>query len=199
MKTTIKKPAKQVFIKLNKKLASCLKHVKVKGVNGDNPNDRLELLLANCDKEIQAKENELAGLKAKRRRLVEFGEEAEKLKEPEAAQNKYAEWGMTEAVLDATSALWRAGKGTSEGVTASQIRDYMIMHGFTLTANPHNFSIAVNVTLKRLAESGRILDRMGLGETDSANATVFGKMFYQPVKQPHGSSLRLRKKTRRRL
>jgi hypothetical protein len=199
MKPKPKKPVKQVFNKLNKKLALHHKHVKVHVMNGDNPNDRLELLKTKCEQEIQAKEQELAVLKAKRRNLVEFGEEAEKLKVPEAAQDKYAHWGMTDAVLDAIDALWRTGKGTSEGVTASQIRDYVIAHGFTLQANPHNFSIAVNVTLKRLADSRRILSVMGYSKVDSGGLVVAGKMFYQPIKRPTGSSLRFRKGLRKKI
>jgi hypothetical protein len=180
MKTKLKRPVKQVFRKLNKKLDSRLKHVKVSAMNGDNPNDRLELLLANCDREIQAKEQELAVLKAKRRNLVAYGEEAEKLKEPEAPTNKYAEWGTTDAVIDAFNNLWHTGKGTSHGVTASQIRDYMIAHGFTLSANPHNFSIAVNVTLKRLVDGRRI-----------GGVEFMGKTFYRPIQRSTGSSLRI--------
>lgn len=165
----MKKTRKQVFNKLNKPLARHNKHVKLSGVN-ENSNDRLELLKAKYDQEVQAKEQELAVLKAKLRNLVEFAEESQDLNVPKEATDRYASWGTTEAVFDAVNSLWHRGKGTSHyGITAGQVRDYMILRGFTPKADPHNFSITVNVTLKRLTDSGRI-----------RSGEFSGKKFYKP-------------------
>jgi len=180
MKTKTKKPQKQVLNKLNKKLASQLKRVKFLGVENIPPNDRLELLKAKYAKEIQSKEQELATLKAKLRNLVEFAEESESLKEPKAAEDKYAKSGLTEAVSDALGCLWRAGKGTAQGVTAGQIRDYILAHGFPLNADPQNFSVAINVTLNRLAANGRIASLTGAATIFSSGSQIPGRKFYRP-------------------
>ncbi len=79
---------------------------------------------------------------------------------------------MTEATLDAVASLCLSGKGTASGVTPSQIRSYIIHHGFPLPATTRNFVIAVNTVLLRLARSNR------LGRTKT-----FGGIFYQPLKQ----------------
>jgi len=114
-------------------------------------NDRLEILTAACDQEIQKTEEKLRVLKAKRNTLVALSQESEKLTNPKSEPDKYANTGLTEAILDSVNRLKNI---SANGATASQIRDYMIAHGFKLSDLPHNFSIAVSVTLKRLAEDG---------------------------------------------
>ncbi len=131
-----------------------IKQRRLKPVNERNQNDRLEILKAKCEQEIQAKEREIQTLKAKLATLQTLAQEAEKLSNPEAEPDKYANMGMTESILDAVNHLESV---SVHGATASQIRDYMIAHGFNPSEeNPHNFSIAVSVTLKRLSEQSRI-------------------------------------------
>jgi hypothetical protein len=88
-------------------------------------------------------------------------------------------------VLHAVGYLWRAGKGADSGITAPQVRDFVIARGFPLVVEPHNFVVAVNVTLKRLAESGRVVSQ----EVDN-------KKHYRPVQQPQGRSIRIKSKSR---
>lgn len=134
-----------------------IKHGKVKLVNGDNQNDRLEKLKAKYELEIQAKERELQKLKASYATLLAFGQEAEKLDNPKSEPNKYTGKGMTESILDALNCTWPSRAKDGRGTTAREIADYMIAHGFSPSEeNPHNFNIAVAVTLKRLAEGNRV-------------------------------------------
>jgi hypothetical protein len=171
---SLKKP---LFNKNGKSLDLFKKHRKLKGVNNVNPNDRLEILKANYEREIQDTETKLHELKAKLATLITLAQESEKLTNPESNPDKYANKGLTDAILDAVNCLKSV---TASGATASQIRDYLIAHGFTPNEeNPHNFSIAASITLKRLAESGRV-HRTPL---ESGN-------YYKPVQRPQGSSLR---------
>ena len=144
---------KSSFNKNKKTLDLFNKHCRFTRVKANDSNDRLEILLGNCDGEIQATEERLRVLKAKRNTLVLLAQESEKLANPESEPDKYNETGLTEAILDAVN---RIKNVSVSGVTAPKIRDFLIAHGFPLTENPHNFSVAVNVTLKRLADSGRV-------------------------------------------
>src|SRR5208282_1103983 len=120
MKTS-KKPQKRRFRKLNKSVDSKPKHVKFRGMNGDNPNDSLELLRAKYEQEIQDALQRVRVLRAKLANIGELAQESKSLKAVEAAESKYVGWGTTEAILDAARRLWNSGKGTNNGVTASQI------------------------------------------------------------------------------
>ncbi|MGO8838081.1 MAG: hypothetical protein ACLQAH_06085 [Limisphaerales bacterium] len=144
---------KPTFNKSRKRLDLFNKHSKVKRMNGTIQNDRLESLKAACEQEIQETEEKLRSLRAKLNTLLTLAQESQKLSNPKSEPDKYANMGLTEAVLDVVNRLKNVSPA---GATASQIRDYMIAHGFPLTEKPHNFSIAVAVTLKRLEEAGRI-------------------------------------------
>jgi hypothetical protein len=145
---------KSVFNKSKKSVDKFIKHVRLKGVKDKNPNDRLEILQAKYEQDIRTKESELATLRAKLATLRTLAQESEKLANPESEPDKYATWGLTQTILDAVERL----KGVSAyGANTSQIRDYMIASGFRLSEeNPHNFSVAVAVTLQRLKTQGRV-------------------------------------------
>ena len=118
-----------------------------------NQNDRLEILKANCDQEIQETEDKLRVLKAKRASLVLLAQESEKLANPKSEPDRYANMGLTDTILDVVERL----KDVSIiGSNTSQIRDYMIAYGFPLSENPHNFGIAVATTLQRLTGQRRV-------------------------------------------
>ena len=154
------------------------KHAKRKKVSGANDNT-FELLKAKYDKEIQEKERELEVLKAKRAHLIDFSHEATLLKNPELGiSNKYRGWGMTEAALDAVD-RWSPSQ-KPPFVTASQVKQYLLANGFTSDSN--DLDIALAVTLKRLADSGRI-----------ATLETNGRRLYRAKHAPRGSTLRIKK------
>jgi hypothetical protein len=181
MKTKTKKRPKLIKKhKFNKRRISIdlfNKHGRMKGVNNKNPNDRLEILKANCEQEIRDTEEKLRQLKAKLNNLITLSQESDKLVNPQFESDKYVNFGMTEAILDAVECL----KNVSvNGVPAIKICDHLIAHGFKPSEeNPHNFVIAVSVTLKRLADSGRI-----------KRLETIGGNFFKPIYKPQGSSLR---------
>ena len=75
-------------------------------MNEDNSADRLEILRAKYEQEIRGKEQELHALKAKLANLVEFAQESAKLtNSPEENPDKYANAGLSYAVLDAVHSL----------------------------------------------------------------------------------------------
>ncbi|HEY3762160.1 MAG TPA: hypothetical protein VGN23_10485 [Verrucomicrobiae bacterium] len=173
MKTTKTKPEtsrRSVFNKINKTVDKRVKRGKIKGVNDAKPNDRLEILTAKYEKEIQVKEGELAVLKAKLRSLKDFASESETLREPEPSSDKYASMGLTEAIADAAGYLWRVGKGTAHGVTAGQIRDFILAHGFPLNPDTRVFNVSIHVTLGRLVTA----EKLKVAEDGGNN-------FYKPV------------------
>lgn len=200
MKTLKNKPKSSrssVFIKLNKSVDKKAKHRKVAAMGNEVPNDRLEMLKLKYQQEIRAKKNELATLEAKLRCLDEFTKDAEKLREPEPALDKYAGDGLTYALYDAAVYLWRAGKGTANGATAGQVRDFILAHGFPLSPDARAFGVSIHVTLARLVEAGK------LKVTNES-----GMNFYKPVqssfghigsKMSRGRSMRVKRTKRHRI
>lgn len=156
--------------KLNKTVDSRLKRSRVKTVNDEQPNDRLQILKEKYDQEIQAKEQELVVLKSKREHLLKFAQESDELRNVNVEEDRYANMGMTDAVIDALNCLWKSGKDTR--ITAPDIRNYLIFHGIPLEERTKNFHVALSVTLKRLADSKRIV-----------RVDENGKIFYKPVIQ----------------
>jgi hypothetical protein len=156
MKTTKLRPKrhnKRVFNKTNKSIDLFSKQITVGLVNGNNQNDRLEILKANCEQEIRETEEKLRRLKAELGSLVLFAQKSEKLANPKSEPDRYANMGLTDTILDVVERL----KDVSVvGSNTSQIRDYMITHGFPLSENPHNFGISVATTLQRLTEQRRV-------------------------------------------
>lgn len=134
--------------------------------------DSLIDLRVQYEREIAMLEQHLSALKLKLKTLNGFLFEAQSLVMPDPQSIKYANCGLTEAILDAVASLCLAGKGTASGVTPSQIRSYIIHHGFPLPATTRNFVIAVNTVLFRLARSNRL-----------GRIKTFCGIFYQPLKQ----------------
>jgi hypothetical protein len=127
------------------------------GMIEDNPDDRLEVLRGKYELEIREKERELHALKAKLANLIEFAEESEKLGNlTEGTSDKYAHEGLTYAALDAVHSLCKSGKRANQGVSAVEIGNYLLAHGYKNVSSKNVFGISVNVTLKRLAESGKV-------------------------------------------
>jgi hypothetical protein len=156
MKTPKPRPiihTKRVFRKINKSLDLFSKQIRVNPVSGNNQNDRLEILKANCEQEIRETEEKLRRLRAELGSLVLLAQKSEKLANPKSEPDRYANMGLTDTILDVVDRL----KGVSVvGSNTSQIRDYMIAHGFPLSDNPHNFGISVATTLQRLTEQRRV-------------------------------------------
>ena len=99
-KSRLKSLNKRLFNKHHKRLDVFIKHAKLKGVNGNNQNDRLEKLKAKYEQEIQGKERELQELRAKLSALKMFERAAEILEDPESKPDKYTNKGMTDSILD---------------------------------------------------------------------------------------------------
>ena len=135
--------------------------------------DSLFVLRDKYQDEIKLKKQELAALELKLKAVEEFIGEAKPLMMPDKGSDKYAQTGLTDAVLDAVGCLCKAGKGTQYGVIPSQVRHYLIHHGFPLSATPRNFTITVNTALIRLFKSER------LERNENMN-----QIFYKPVKSP---------------
>ena len=162
-----------------KKLALPNRRCKVSRMNGEGDKGQLETLRAYYENEIRKKESDLATLKAKLANVGELARDAATLSNPASEPNKYSNSGLTEAALDALGFLWRSGRGSQLGITAAQVRDYMLAHGYApAESSPHNFEINVSITLRRLADSGRI-----------ERAERLGRKFYRP-KRRTGRSLR---------
>lgn len=155
--------------KSNKLVDAKTKHVKFNGMNGAHSNDSLQIVKRKTEQEIRDAKQKLLALEAKLRTITELEAESKKLRPEETPENKYAQSGTTEAVLDAIQCLWRDGKGTARGVLAAQIRDFMLAHGFNPNCDPSNFSTAVGVTLGRLA--GRRIECVEFA----------GKNYYRPL------------------
>ncbi len=153
-KSRPKRLNKPVFNKTKKSVDMFIKHVRLKGVNKKAPNDRLEILRVKYEQDIKVKESELETLRAKLATLRTLAQESEKLANPQSEPDKYAKMGLTDAILDVVGRL----KGVSiHGANTSQIRDCMIACGFRPSEeNPHNFSVAVAVTLQRLKTQRRV-------------------------------------------
>ena len=68
--------------------------------------------------------------------------------------------GPTDAILDAVKSLWKIKNCNKRGVRSFQVKDYILANGYVPGAI--QFEIAVNVTLRRLADSRRIYsERVG--------------------------------------
>jgi hypothetical protein len=166
-KTRLKRLNKPLFNKTNKTLDLFNQHGRLKRVNDKNQNDRLEILKANCEQEIRDTEEKLRLLRAKRGNLIMLAQESEKLANPKSEPDRYANKGLTETILEVVERL----KNVSvHGANTSQIRDYMIAHGFPLYDNSHNFSVAVATTLQRLVAQRRV-----------RRIREAGNNFYKPV------------------
>jgi hypothetical protein len=137
---------KQMCNKMQNILALCNTHVKVKGMNSD----RLEILTAKCAEEIREVLDRLRVLRAKHANLIALAQESEKLADPESEPDKYANVGLTEAVLEAVKVLWDARK---IGASTIEIKNHLLAHGFKAG---ENFDTAIYTVLGRLCESGQI-------------------------------------------
>lgn len=147
-------PNKKRINKRKKKLDLFNKRVYRKRVNNENRQDSLETLKAHYTEQIRAKENELAVLKAKLAELVGFANELKTIERPGFKPNKYADTGLTEAILDVVTFICKTRSNAGKGVDAARIKSHLLANGFKRT---EQFSVAVSVTLGRLIESGRIL------------------------------------------
>jgi hypothetical protein len=170
-KKSPQKPRRKLF---KKNVDLFIKQRKVKRMTDALKNDRLEILKRKCEEDIQVKERELAELKIKLRNLNLFAQESETL------DNKYANMGTTDAVLDAVNSLCEEG-AVGGRVTAALVRNYLLAHGFR--SNAENFEVALSITLNRLAQSGRI----------SASVGFRGRRFYRPRRRFGRIALRLLK------
>jgi hypothetical protein len=181
-KTRSKSSNKRLCNNYQKKLALCITHGKVKGVNGNNPNDRLEILKAKCVEEIKDAEDNLRVLKAKLANIIALSNESEKLANPAAEPDKYNATGFTDAVLDAVKVLWEVRK---TGSTTTEIKNYLVSHGFNAG---ENFDTAIYTVLGRLCESKKIIVRdlqtSGPGVFGGGNFKMPIRKIYRPALMP---------------
>jgi len=131
--------------KVGKKLALCITHGKVMKMS-----DRLDILKTKCEQEIAETKDKLHVLEAKLANLISLAHESEKLANPEAEPDKYAETGLTEAVLKAVQDLWSVRK---IGSPVGDIKNYLLAHGFKAG---ENFHTAIYTVLGRLVEGGHV-------------------------------------------
>ena len=163
--------------KMQKRLALCNTHGKVKGMNSD----RLEILTAKCAEEIREAEDRLRVLRAKHANLVALAHESEKLADPESEPDKYAKTGITEAVLEAVRVLWGVRK---IGASPIEIKNHLLAHGFKAG---ENFDTAVYTVLGRLSESGQIIDenrnklRIAVPLKDGRMIRLPPRKIYRPI------------------
>jgi hypothetical protein len=113
--------------------------------------DRLEILKAKCEQEINDAEENLRLLKAKLANLVALAQESEKLANPESEPDKYSETGYTDAVFDAIKSIWEARKAAA---STGEIKNHLIAHGFKYG---ENFDTSIYTILDRLCDSGKII------------------------------------------
>jgi len=151
---TLKKPAKmikkQMFNKTRKKLALYITHGKMKKMS-----DRLDILKNKCEQEIHEVEEKLRVLKAKLANLISLAQESEKLANPESEPDKYADTGLTAAVLSAVQELWAARK---MGSPIGDVKNYLLAHGFKAG---ENFDTAIYTVVGRLVGSGQVIRELG--------------------------------------
>ncbi len=166
--------------KVKQHLTRFTKRAKRNGMTA-NPNDRLELLRAECEAAISQKENELKSLRAKLQNIIQLSQESDKLRNPKLEPDKYSNTGLTPAVLNAVACLWRGGLGESDGVSPGQISKYMLAHGFRPQGD--NFEISVIVTLKRLAQSRRVEESRDSGKRRYKPKEILGVAAGRPIKQ----------------
>lgn len=103
---------------------------------------------ANLTEQIAQHEARIAQLKEKLNQIDQLARYSKPM-----SKNKYRSMGLTEAALDAVSALYNRGLVQDSGVTASQVASFLARHGMTMT---WNFNVSLHITLDRLADSGRI-------------------------------------------
>jgi hypothetical protein len=150
LKTVKSRPKRlnhQMCKKNKKNLLLCIPHDRVKVM----ATDRLEILKAKCEQEIQDAEENLRVLKAKLANLVSLAQESEKLANPKSEPNKYSESGFTKAVWDAIKALWEARKYPA---TTTEIKNFLLAHGFQAG---ENFDTAIYTVLARLHKGGKVV------------------------------------------
>jgi len=68
-----------------------------------------------------------------------------------AAKDKYRDWSLTPAVIDAVKSMYQIGTTHPDGVEPADINKYLVTHGFRTT---NSFATALHVTLRRLSEMG---------------------------------------------
>jgi hypothetical protein len=176
--------------KTKKVLALCSTHGSLKKMS-----DRLDILRVKCEREISETEEKLRVLKAKLASLIALAQESEKLANPQSEPDRYNETGLTEAVFDAINVFASTGKG---GASATEIKNYLLAHGFRPS---ENFDTAIYTVLTRLREGGKIR----LREIKNAGVPVFGggilripsRKIYTPVAKISGTGAGLHPGSRR--
>jgi hypothetical protein len=126
-----------------------------------NANDKsIKAIRAGYLAQIETKQQEISALREALKRLDQVDRESEPLFTP---PDKYRKTGLTEAVIDAVTALHRLGTAEPDGVSAAQVREFLAQHGFR---QPQDFDVAVHVTLDRLSarNDGRILKSRETGK-----------------------------------
>ena len=150
------------------------RHDRLRFVNAKNPNDRLEILKAKCEQEIQDAEEKLRVLKAKLANLIMFTHESGKnCRIPAAEPDKYSKLGYTEAILKSIQSLWEVRKIP---VTATEIKNDLIAHGLECGSS---FEVSVYTILTRLTQSGRIA-AVEHGRYESGSVKIPGRKGYKP-------------------
>lgn len=127
-------------------------------MNGQNDN-ALESFKAQYREQIAAKEREIEALRAKLKSLEEIAKDFN----PFAPADKYLDFGLTAAVLDAVKSLHQIGAGVPDGLSTVQIGNYLKAQGYR---PKENFAVALHVTLDRLSDKndGRLILSLATGK-----------------------------------
>jgi hypothetical protein len=115
---------------------------------------------------IEARKREIAELEQKLQMLDVFAADAKIIFEP---SNKYENWTLTPAVINAVISLHKIGVSDACGVEALEIQKYLEKHGFKVS---DNFAIAIHTTVNRLSSKydGRL----------EMKRDAYGKKKYKP-------------------
>jgi hypothetical protein len=114
-------------------------------VNGDNKN--INAIRVGILAQIHTKHQEIIELREQLKRLNRVDKESEPFV---VSSVEYRNIGLTAAIIHAVNALHSSNVYGADGVSATQVRDFLLAHGFN--NQPQDFDVAVHVTLARLAK-----------------------------------------------
>jgi hypothetical protein len=145
MKIMFKKVKQNVCVKLNKGYR--------KSRMFDENNQTVGEIRAMYQRQLESHRREIKVIEEKLKLLEVFAADAKPMGEQ---VDKYKEWGLTPAVIDAVNSLCEIGVAHPDGVETFDIHKYLEQYGFEGT---DNFAVALHVTLKRLSDKsdGRLI------------------------------------------
>lgn len=119
--------------------------------------DQIGRLRARYLEQIQANESAIATIRIKLKVLNEVVSDARELAGLPVSVGRYSKMKLTPAVLDGIRSI-----GANDGVTASQVREYIFANGYR-HASKH-FAVATVLCLNRLVKQEKILSEKKHGK-----------------------------------